>query len=588
MSQAHKVDGKHNRRAITDDVPDDVDEQNSPCGMILELREVRGGGVGYIALHQPDESHPEGLRTLSSRILDAGCIDWSVVQRWLQICNENHPCASDQREPKWLTGFRVIDVRTRQIVPAPVGCQYIALSYVWGETALSELADANCLPELAAPTIEDAMTCAQALNIDYLWVDRHCIDQNAVHTKHAMIQNMDKIYADATLTIIDATGSCASSGLGGVSERERHVPAWIILYDQGLSVVPDVTRDIHTSHWNSRGWTYQEGLLSNRRLIFTPSQLYFQCLRMHCCETLAAEFPSSLSMQSRGLASSLSFFSFGENGHAKEARAFSRRLKEYLPRTLSYESDTVKAFSGILRRYWYTDPPTYHFWGLRIERSKFVFALLWRPGCNDKDAEILRRSSFPSWTWAGWWNITKFEHMIQPGFGDCFGFSEHVEDLDGKRYDIEEYIASMSEAWDIYRFKPVIYLTGWTANVWLRSHNDGSDTHTTVVDIMDYSYKSPLTTAFILQPYFSKPSLSEGQTISSSTWTLFFWILNQSTMNGIILKHVDNRRYERAGVIRGTSVNWTEDSDQDILKVGPRSWYSSQWLICRRQSIELV
>lgn len=573
---------RHHRRSISDRVPYDSAERNSHSGVILELREVRGGGVGYIALYQPDVRRPEGLCTLSSRTLDAGSIDWRVVQQWLQICNEDHTCTTSQSGSKWLTGFKVIDVRTRKIVPAPVGCQYVALSYVWGKAAESELTDSFSLPELAALTIEDAMTCTRALDIDYLWVDRYCIDQNAADTKHAMIQNMDKIYADATLTIIDAAGSCASSGLAGVSETERDIPEWIILYGQGLSVVPDVTGAVRTSEWNSRGWTYQEGLLSNRRLIFTRSQVYFQCLQMHCCEALAAEFPV-LRFKHEGLASSLSFFTFGQDGHAQEARAFSRRLSEYLPRTLSYESDTVKAFSGILRRYWYTDPPTYNFWGLRIERSRFIFALLWRPGCKDTDKQLSRRPSFPSWTWAGWWNITSFDHLVRPEPRDCFGVSEHVRDLEGKRYGIEEYVTSMTEAWDIYRFKPIIYLNGWTTDVWLRPQSHGADIHTTVVDIMGTLHRHQLTSAFILRPY-----LSAGQTALNSPWTLFFWIVNQDTMNGIVLKHVGGQRHERAGVIRGTFVNWLKDSHPCIMRVGLPSWPSTIWLDCRRQSIKLV
>ncbi len=40
--------------------------------------------------------------------------------------------------------------------------------------------------------------------------------------------------------------------------------------------------------WSSRAWTYQEGLLSRRRLLFTESQVYFQCMEMHCWEGISA------------------------------------------------------------------------------------------------------------------------------------------------------------------------------------------------------------------------------------------------------------------------------------------------------------
>ena len=49
----------------------------------------------------------------------------------------------------------------------------------------------------------------------------------------------------------------------------------------------DPRSDIAKSKWNTRAWTYQEALLSRRRLVFTPRQVYFQCRGMHCVESIS-------------------------------------------------------------------------------------------------------------------------------------------------------------------------------------------------------------------------------------------------------------------------------------------------------------
>ena len=80
-------------------------------------------------------------------------------------------------------------------------------------------------------------------------------------------------------------GSGPNCGLAGVTSGLRSAISpfkmgeWSLI-PQELSVAEDIER----SQWNSRGWTYQEGILSIRRLIFNTKQTYFQCHAMRCLE----------------------------------------------------------------------------------------------------------------------------------------------------------------------------------------------------------------------------------------------------------------------------------------------------------------
>jgi hypothetical protein len=335
----------------------------------------------------------------------------------------------------------VIACTTRHIVSAPANCRYAALSYVWGKVAETSEHIQGRLPDPAPLTIEDALACTQALELDFLWVDRYCIKQD--DTKHTMIQNMDRIYNDATITLIDGAGSNSESGLRGVSRTPRRRQTKIKLGEKALNLVPNVKSEINSSKWASRGWTYQEALLSRRRLVFTRSQIYFQCLEMHCCESVTVSMEAGATWADTSFYTDLQVFPRGGK-HMTDASEVTDRLREYLRRELTYPSDTLNAFAGVLRRLWYSDDPVYHIWGLPFQPNKVLKALLWMPEPS-LGPRLDRKDMFPSWTWAAWRYI--------PGLleNDCvwpdqrFDVTVEVETTSGELLTIDEYISSMTE-----------------------------------------------------------------------------------------------------------------------------------------------
>ncbi|KAF2493668.1 HET-domain-containing protein, partial [Lophium mytilinum] len=186
----------------------------------------------------------------------------------------------------------VIDVRRQCITrvdPTQVGLRYFALSYVWGrvsqlalttnniatlteDQSLSRLSDA--LPQV----IKDAMTVVYELGERYLWVDSLSITQDDATAKHDLITRMSEIYANAYLTICALAGVNASAGLPGVRPYTRVLDT--IGNSAGFRVArrpPRLSKLIFRSHYNKRGWTFQERLLSRRCLFFANQQVYFQC-----------------------------------------------------------------------------------------------------------------------------------------------------------------------------------------------------------------------------------------------------------------------------------------------------------------------
>ncbi|SPQ23815.1 63cffc61-1eea-4624-bb7f-cad39a2ddcf1 [Thermothielavioides terrestris] len=207
-----------------------------------------------------------------------------MVKGWFSFCKKRHceTCALRKYQaPESLPGFRLIDCDSSSldVVEQQPTVEYAALSYVWGEN----IEEAGPWPTV----ISDAVLVTRQLGLRYLWVDRLCIDQEDAQTKHFLISNMDVVYRSAEITIIAAAGSTADHGLPGVGTAKRKPQPKIQIGATVLaSPLENCREDIYRSTWWTRGWTYQEGVLARRRLVFTESQVYWECESMVTWEAI--------------------------------------------------------------------------------------------------------------------------------------------------------------------------------------------------------------------------------------------------------------------------------------------------------------
>lgn len=282
--------------------------------------------------------------------------------------------------------------------------------------------------------MEDAIHVTKALDIRYLWVDRYCIDQTNEEEKHHTICNMDVIYEGAFITIIAASGDGPDAGLPGVEQTPRSQLEFKFLDNGWYTVFQNPRVDIRKSIWSIRGWTYQEMLLSRRRLVFTPSQIYFQCEKGHCVEN-AAQIGDKDDMPNSGIRHATE--GFPRLGTAYTDTYIYDRLEEYYYRQFSFNVDITKAFIGVLHAFdledWSLPPrvpqreshgvvhwatssssrhlrashvhgvPLFYFDEVPTERSRksFLVGLTWKVSGNSTWPVLLQRSLvFPSWSWA--------------------------------------------------------------------------------------------------------------------------------------------------------------------------------------------
>jgi hypothetical protein len=140
----------------------------------LQLDTTNSTGWLSIAKSEAVQTEPDpilgGFYTMP---IKANAINWSLLRGWLHMCETEHQetCAVLQADDLQLRGFQVIDCESRQIVPAPPGCKYAALSYVWGSSTGAVTLFQPFLPTQAPQVVEDALICTRAIGLRYLWID---------------------------------------------------------------------------------------------------------------------------------------------------------------------------------------------------------------------------------------------------------------------------------------------------------------------------------------------------------------------------------------------------------------------------------
>ncbi|EHK41672.1 hypothetical protein TRIATDRAFT_172728, partial [Trichoderma atroviride IMI 206040] len=363
-----------------------------------------------------------------------------LAKDWIDFCNDNHttgPCAVKDRT--LVKGLRLIDCEENKVVLAENNVDYVTLSYVMGTYREDDDDNGNDdhLPRRLPKVVADAISTTKALGYRYLWVDRYCIprrgDAQGAPERQRQLDLMGQIYGHSALTLVVAAGEGVRDGIAGISaprEEQLSIQTETDLFTTSL-LRPDL--EVASSKWASRAWTYQEGLLSRRRLIFTPSQVYFQCQALHCHESLSLPLKYAPGLNfGRVFPSSID--------DVLQPNKIKNHIKAYLAKSISNTDDRLDAFRGLLHEYSARDKlPVENFLGLPLfhpddftkhkvvsQTDRLAIALGWMPSRPLPSSSISSSSAtsshddliyspaidpyslidtpnpFPSWSWLAW------------------------------------------------------------------------------------------------------------------------------------------------------------------------------------------
>lgn len=553
----------------------------------------------YFAIESPNRTVPSGDSMLLSspghaRLVDTKTVDWDRIRDWISTCSTDPQHLDCRPMNLTLDGFRVIDCLSRAVVPLPPRAKYVALSYVWGPSNIPEpLLAGGRLPAATAMTIEDAMHCTTQLGFRYLWVDRYCIDQ-ASPSKHLQIHNMDLIYGCASVTIVNAAGDDSDCGLPGVSTQIRTSQESFVIGGKRFLQIPPSGYIINSSKWASRGWTLQEGHLSKVRLVFTRSQVFFQCRTRHSCESMAGVFKlSERTNDSYHPRSIQAFPHHDRNSTLHWWSVFQDLLSQYLRRSLKYDSDILLAFQAISNSL-----KVNHFWGIpfRLEDqpspdAALLFRLNWFPfGGNDRPL-VLRKGS-PTWSWAAWkgkWGCGYESNNERNSNVDETSLT--IETTTGQRCSLVEYCSIMEHTGDPNLFLPFLDVhKGWITMVQFGRHYP--EHHFRLLSVLDMEGRDIPTRALIMDVILPEEPEWDSSQFSTGTWPVLVLIEKEDDednvefkIGGIVLKPCQNGTYQKLGVLQKMAMNLERKSDDKL-----RLWsdYDDGILECERRSIRLA
>jgi hypothetical protein len=424
--------GSANKRSSTFDVPYYLSNKSyKPSYIDSEYARVSRdlGIVNYSAVLPANNAlfalghHGIAQRYIVGSSLDLGSminttpskIDWHLVNKWLRTDTENSHCVVQEEffrsstatslslPPEMGTFLTVIDCQSRELVQIPSGTEYVTLSYVWGSGGA--VFESDCVAGLSSRTlpltVEDSLLVCLKLGHRYLGVDRYCIPQTDSEERDWLIKKMGEIYANSTLTIVACAGDHRQYGLPGVTCLRNDLPCLSTGDFTCIQMLPTTT-DICHSVWGSRGWTYQETLLSQKRLYFTDSQLYFEGFQSVQCEWVAqpiGDFAND-AVRTKNVP-----WIFSKLSYLEDPGQIYSCIEGYSSRQLSFESNALNAISGILavfeRRH-----QVRHIWGMpyrsRYEVYRTTEPSLWHSFEFSTYSSCVRREAFPSWSWLGW------------------------------------------------------------------------------------------------------------------------------------------------------------------------------------------
>ncbi|PVH79651.1 HET-domain-containing protein [Cadophora sp. DSE1049] len=283
--------------------------------------------------------------------------------------------------------------------------RYIALSHCWGRLGHFRLTESTLeqmksgLPTSSlAKNFRDAITITRLLGLRYLWIDALCILQDSQTDWELESAKMGQYYQKAWLTIAAGMSDGGKEGL--LAKRSPHGLAHIRLKTRAKAARDASIGQTFTVYFaldpikpstqcpiRTRGWTFQEELLSRRYLSFETTQTYLRCgtIVHHECgrqdDLMSDESP------------------FMEGEQLLQRKDWLEIVRRYSSRNLTKESDKLPALSGLAHEYCarWGDEYLAGLWRQDLWRN-----LLWRRNETYTLPEPRRPSEYraPSWSWA--------------------------------------------------------------------------------------------------------------------------------------------------------------------------------------------
>lgn len=350
-------------------------------------------------------------------------------------CSHATPAGVSQKFPVRLIDLSDSDcpkLRETSEIKSRCDLQYLTLSYCWGRgiklktkrASYDEFFTRIPIDGRLPKTFKEAFQVAQTLGYRYIWIDAFCIVQDDPNEVQQEMNLMGDIYANSTLTIAAASGLDTSSGL-----FIRRDARWLKRCNVSITMVEDAevlqgSVGVYVADsrkkpdpLSSRGWIFQEQILSTRTLIYGPYGMTWSCVSENFSEGLPYHnFQSELEVGQSLQAGSLMLklpSSFADMKRANNHRldhfdAWYQLVESYSLRDLSFLTDKLPAVAGLASVMQANYQCTY---GVGLWKEDLQIGLVWYVECHGQDSDetttafggnlsLSKEYIAPSFSWA--------------------------------------------------------------------------------------------------------------------------------------------------------------------------------------------
>lgn len=347
---------------------------------------------------------------------------FNQIQRWIDQCLENHrscqiPGPSSSERPTRLIRIDQSASTFQLTTQVAAETRYAAVSYRWGTandvykltTRTIEGMQKGVSTRILPKTIQDTLTIARGLDLEFIWIDRLCILQDCQKDWSREASRMAFIYKHAYVTI---SASCASHENQGCFRKRNSAGIQPLLLNANPLLPRVWSPPSHESsqiaseepkiyqkeggklgHLADRGWILQERVLSQRVIHFAEDEVHWECKELQASEAWpeSSEYFSARELRPAIVSNPL-------QKYRNEQQLWYHLVHDYSARECTYEKDKLPALSGLSREKAAQCKGTRDEYLAGLWRSTILVDLCWRT--EDDTPRIPERYLAPSWSWA--------------------------------------------------------------------------------------------------------------------------------------------------------------------------------------------
>ncbi|PTB41750.1 hypothetical protein M441DRAFT_89475 [Trichoderma asperellum CBS 433.97] len=373
------------------------------------------------------------------------------ILSWIKDCERHH---EDCRMPH----APILPKRVVQIMSDTIGTlkvrlvepksltegRYACLSHCWGETQILRTVSDNIkrledeIPwSCLSKTFQDAIEFSRIIGIEYIWIDSLCIIQDSADDWESEAAKMADYYANCHITL--AATAAIDGGIGFFPELPEydkpleiqgvhHGQRYHLIAETGISHPYEVQPDsllIPEFPLMTRGWVYQEQILSRRYVHFCAKEIVWDCRSQTLCQCESKYENTHWDLFRTNSSRSIMRNNVKTGRAARQRELWYDNVMNMMDLEFTYISDRLPAMAGIVSQF-ATLFNTRYLAGLW--EATFIIDSCWSMDEFSRRPKELR--NIPSWSWAsvtGGIDITWCQRPLTDDTVNIFSKVVHID-----------------------------------------------------------------------------------------------------------------------------------------------------------------